>query len=107
MVRRGRAFWKKVVAEVVHRGVSYGEVARAHDVNVSTLRWWASTLRRESGDARARPAVRMLPVEIAPGPSAPAALEIRMTRGEVINFVEGTDVAYVAALVAALRGASC
>jgi hypothetical protein len=50
----------------------------------------------------------MLPVELAPASEpASAGIEIRVSTGDVVAFESGTDVAYVARLVAALRSGAC
>ena len=100
--RQGRRFWERVVREAERGGVSHADVAARHGVLVSTLRSWIYRLRREAHGAP--PAVRMLPVELAPSGDARAPIEIRVATGEVIAFESGTDVAYIAQLVVALRG---
>lgn len=104
--RRGRRFWERVVRELERGGASHADVAARHGVLVSTLRSWVYRLRRERRAATS--AVRMLPVEIAPASEpARAAIEVRIATGDVVAFESGTDVAYVAKLVAALRGGAC
>lgn len=104
--RRDRRFWERVVRELERGGASHAEVAARHGVLVSTLRAWLYRLRRERRPAS--PLVRMLPVEIAHS-RAPerAEIEVRIASGDVVAFESGTDVAYVAKLVAALRSHAC
>lgn len=72
------------------------EVAVRHGVNARTLAWWCSRLRREAP-------VSLLPVVVRGAEMGrPALVEVRVS--DVVVCVEqGTDVSYVAALVAALR----
>ena len=99
--RHSRAFWVKAVAQI-ERGANAGEVAARLGVNVSTLRWWRSELRRSAPEP-----VRVLPVEVEPAPAPDGArVELRLASGDVISFEPSTAPAYVAALAAALR-ASC
>jgi transposase-like protein len=97
-VRSGRAFWKELVAEL-DGGERVAEVARRHRVQPRTLSWWRWKLRSEGSiDARllpvvVRPAARVVPV--------PIELQVRDL---IIRVACDTDVAYVAALVDALRG---
>ena len=75
-----------------------------HDVRVGTLRSRVYRLRREGHAAAAGPPeVRFLPVEVVPSAPAPQPLEVRVFGSDVLAFEVGMDVAYVAALVAALR----
>lgn len=104
--RRSRSFWKRLVAEV-ERGSTIARIAERHGVRPKTLAWWRWTLRRE-GDARVTNA-QLLPVVFSGGPS-PAisgeggiAIEVRDVSFRVPL---GSDVSYVAALVAAVR-ATC
>ena len=106
--RRGRRFWARVVGEVERSGAPHGEVAARHGVRVGTLRSWFYRLRREGHAAAAGPSgVRLLPVKVVPSAPASQPIEVRVFGGDVLAFEVGTDVAYVAALVAALRCRAC
>jgi transposase-like protein len=95
-VRYGREFWRQLVSEV-EEGGSVGDVARRHRVRPGTLSWWRWKLKRV---APAEP--MLLPVVVRPVASGPSAIELQV--GDLIVRVPtGTDVAYVAKLVAALR----
>lgn len=106
--RRTRAFWRQVVAEV-ERGGTIASTARAHGVKPKTLAWWRWTLRREAGPTP-KPA-RLLPVVLSPGftalPKTPAheAIAIELREGVSFRVPVGSEVGYVAALVAAVRAA--
>lgn len=76
--------------------------AERHGVNPKRLAWWRWSLRRE--EARPR-SVKLLPVVVESSIAAPASvtwLEI-VAAGVAIRAPIGTDVGYVAALVAAVR----
>jgi transposase-like protein len=47
--RRSREEWARVVAEWRASGVTAQRFAQLRGIRVSTLRWWASALRRELG----------------------------------------------------------
>lgn len=106
--RRTRAFWRQAVDEV-ERGGTVAATARAHGVKPKTLAWWRWTLRREA-ESTPRSA-RLLPVVLSPGPTAVSksftheAIAIELREGVSFRVPVGSDVGYVAALVAAVRGA--
>ena len=105
-IRRPRSFWEGLLAEV-HRGESIEAVARRHQVRPRTLQWWAWQLRREAGRGKPR-APRFLPVlvrqpsatSIEERPASDIAIVVADLR---VHLHAGADVAYVSALVAALR----
>jgi transposase-like protein len=104
MARRGRQFWQRAVAAAEVDGVSQAEVAARFGVRLNTLRSWIYRLRRERATAPT-PGVRLLPVEVIDGP---ARLALIARVGDVaVEFAAGTDPAYVAAVLAALRAARC
>ena len=110
--RLGRRFWTQLVREAERGQRSHAEVAARHGVLVSTLRSWIYRLRREQREARGprsrAPEVQLLPVEIAPSLEVSrATIELRVASGDVIVFEPGVDVAYIGALVSALRGGAC
>lgn len=75
------------------------DVARRHRVQPRTLTWWRWKLRTEGNR---NPLLLPVVVRRVVASGEPAAVELRV--GELIMRVAcGTDVAYVAALVAALR----
>ena len=101
-MRHDRRFWKRVAALAEQSELTHGEVAARHRVSVGTLRSWIYRLRRER-DRVGSGGPRLLPVRIA---SSPLALReaLEVTVGEVVLRVPaGTDPAYVASLVTALR----
>ncbi|MFP2902790.1 IS66 family insertion sequence element accessory protein TnpA, partial [Corallococcus sp. 4LFB] len=82
-------------------GQTQREFALARGVRLSTLQSWVYRHRR-AAPSRAE-AVRLLPVQVASAPEAPeSVLEVVAASGARVRFAVGTDVAYVARLVAAL-----
>jgi transposase-like protein len=97
VVRRGREFWKQVVGEV-ERGERIADVARRHRVQPRTLTWWRWKLRAEGAID-----TRLLPVVVSPAQArVESEIELRI-RDVIMRVGSGSDVAYVAALVDALR----
>lgn len=98
-MRRGREFWRGLSGEV-DRGERIADVARRHRVQPRTLTWWRWKLGSE--DRRREPVLLPVVVRRREQPSEPPAIELRI--GDVIIRVgTGSDVAYIAALVGALR----
>jgi transposase-like protein len=96
-----RRFWKRVVTEAERSKLTHAGVAEHHGVSVAALRSWIYRLRRErAGTGPSEP--RLLPVRVTPSPVVRESLEIVV--GEtLVRVPAGTDPAYVASLVAALR----
>lgn len=88
----------------VDRGERVAAVARRHRVQPRTLTWWRWKLGSEAPAPAARP--RFLPVVVSQSSSPPTTTteRVQVRVGDVtIRFARETDVAYVAALVSALR----
>lgn len=86
----------------VELGESIADVARRHRVQPRTLSWWRWRLRSE----RRRAEPLLLPVVVrrpVAAATADGVIELRV-RDVSIRVVSGSDVAYLAALVEALRG---
>lgn len=98
-VRHDREFWERACREV-RRGARVAEVARRLGVRPRTLQWWSWKLRREQGVQQGE----FLPVVVAEGTAMSAAAVELETNGVRIRVELGTDVGYVAALLAAIRG---
>ncbi|WP_438017763.1 helix-turn-helix domain-containing protein [Sorangium sp. So ce315] len=91
---REQQFWEQLVAEV-EGGARQAEIARRYGISVSNLARWARRLKEE------RPRAQLLPVRVTAGPSRrPCGL---LVDGVRLEFEEGTDPAYVAAVARALR----
>ncbi len=98
--RHARSFWKRLVSET-ERGASIGRVAVRHGVRPRTLMCWRWRLRHEPEHGVASP--QLLPVVVESHGVAPSH-RVEIAVADVRLRVEaGTDVAYVAALVGALR----
>jgi hypothetical protein len=103
--RRSSEQWSAVLDELSGSGESVESFCRRRGIRRSTLYWWRWKLgsRRSSGR---NTAIRLLPVSVSSALSAeaPAAHGIVIHAAGVRVQVEpGIDVAYVAALVEALR----
>lgn len=99
--RQGRAFWEGTINEFMASGLAHKEFAALKGVKLYTFQSWLYRLRRERSS---RPQ-RLLPVRVAPAPAAgPLVLE---ADGITLRFGVGTDVDYVARLVAALDRSPC
>jgi hypothetical protein len=100
--RRSRSWWAKTVARWKASGLSASEFSAREDVVERTLRWWSSTLRRDTRAKRGSPRIEPIAIELVP--SAPTfaspggAIEIAIGCAH-LRVEVGTDVAYVAALV--------
>ncbi|NPD29121.1 IS66 family insertion sequence element accessory protein TnpA [Corallococcus exiguus] len=92
--------WARIAEAFEASGQTQREFALARGVRLSTLQSWVYRHRR-SAPSRGEP-VRLLPVQVATTP-AEAASELEVAAsGARVRFAVGTDVAYVARLVAAL-----
>jgi transposase-like protein len=94
-----REFWAKLVNEV-EAGGTLPEVARRHQVKVSTLRRWRTRL---SSEMSSEP--RLVPVMVRGGYASAQSIEVTV-RDCVLRFEVGTDVEYVSRLLRAIES-SC
>lgn len=109
MKRRGREFWERLVAEIESGQVTRLEAAQRHRVPVGTLLGWIYRLRRERAETVSPPnssEVRLIPVEVMPRSPVAGTIELRLGHDIGLHFETGTDVRYMAALVAALRASA-
>jgi len=97
VVRRGREFWQELVEEV-EAGERVADVAHRYRVQPRTLSWWRWKLRGERRQPLLLPVVVRQPAVM----DSADAIEVRVADLS-IRVRSGSDVAYVAALVAALR----
>lgn len=95
-MRRGREFWQELVSEV-EAGASIADVARHYRVQPRTLSWWKWRLRTQGQSPLLLPVVVRRAV-----PESTATIEL-CVRDVSIRVGSDTDVAYIAALVDALR----
>jgi transposase-like protein len=107
--RHTRAFWRRLSA-AVDRGASIASTAQRHGVRPKTLTWWRWMLRREEKKrpgAKRRPA-KLLPVVVRAEATRETAwgtepIAIAVGNEVALRVPVGSDVGYVAALVAAVR----
>lgn len=95
---KGREFWERVAREVA-AGATRSSVAARYGVAGSTVGHWVRRLEEEQA---AKPTATLVPVRITGEPRRRVAIAVGATR---VEFEEGTDPAYVAAVVRVL--ASC
>lgn len=106
-VRHDHEFWERACREI-RRGGRVSEVAARLGVRSGTLSWWLWKLRGERSGRKAGARTRFLPVVVSeplattPTPARGLTLEVGGVR---VHVEVGTDVAYVAALVRAIRAA--
>jgi hypothetical protein len=94
--------WVRVAEQFESSGLTQREFAEQRGLVLSTLQSWIYRRRRRVSRAGAEP-VRLLPVQVsAASPSASNLLEVLTTSGARIRFAVGTQVEYVARLVAAV-----
>ena len=95
---KGREFWERLAREV-STGSTRAQVAARYGVAGSTVGHWVRRLERERS---VKPAATLVPVRITGEARRRVAIAVGAAR---VEFEEGTDPAYVAAVVRAL--ASC
>jgi len=103
--RKSRTEWESIVGAFRKSDGDVERFCARRGINIATLRWWRSRLRDEVAvEAKTAGDVRLVPVEVVSAvPSAPVTVSLVV--GDVQMVVEvGTDVGYVAALAAELRG---
>ncbi len=106
--QREKPEWVRVAEEYEGSGLTQREFAEQRGMKLSTLQSWVYRRRRQESAAPQRP-VRLLPVQVATAPveSERSSLEVFTASGVRVRLVAGTDVEYVARLVAALERQAC
>jgi hypothetical protein len=106
--QREKPEWVRVAEEYEASGLTQREFAERRGLTLSTLQSWVYRRRRQEGAPVAQP-VRLLPVQVTAAPvvSGSDSLEVLIASGERVRFAAGTDVQYVARLVAALGRKTC
>lgn len=102
--RHTREFWRRLSA-AVDGGATIESTAQRHGVRPKTLAWWRWRLRRED---QSRPEAKLLPIVLRAEATREAVSGTTPIVIDVFNEVAlrvpvGSDVGYVAALVAAVR----
>jgi hypothetical protein len=102
--KRTREEWAAFVAELETSGESVERFCTKHRLERASLKWWRWRLRSERpARAMARSDVRLVPVDVVEVVTrTPTRVAVAISDVEVRVEV-GTDVAYVGALVGALR----
>lgn len=103
-----RAEWEKRVTQWKRSGLTAQVFAAQQGLNLRTLQWWSSTLRRPPVRPRTQAAkvsfARVVPVENGPARQIePAALEVTLASGRVVRVRQGFDAALLRELIAALE----
>jgi hypothetical protein len=99
--------WLRIAEEFEASGLTQREFAERRGLPLGTLQSWVYRRRRQVS-AVAEPAVRLLPVQVSSArASGEVALEVVIASGVRLRVSPGTDVDYVARLVAALGRAAC
>lgn len=105
---RRRRVWseeekRRIVAESLELGASASVVAQRHGLNANLLFTWRRQLRDSPNSIQAK-GVTLIPVSVAPEPSATASrMEIVLAGGERILFGADVDAGALARIVKALR----
>jgi len=87
-----------VVAEARSGGATHDEIAAKHGITVAALQYH---LYKSRGASKRRKSATMLPVRVSG--TQTQRVEVELGGGMRVQFAEGCDPAYVAALVAKLR----
>jgi hypothetical protein len=100
--------WLRVAEEFEASGLTQREFAGRRGLRLSTVQSWVYRRRRQVSTG-AEPPVRLLPVQVSSAPvaSEDASVEVALTGGMRVRFSPGTDVDYVARLVATLGRSAC
>ena len=99
--------WVRIAEQFEHSGLTQKQFAQQQGLPLSTVQSWVYRRRRQEAASRAAP-VRLLPVEVAaPAESSAGEVEVLTASGVRVSFAVGTEVTYVARLVAALERPAC
>jgi hypothetical protein len=99
--------WVRIAEQFEHSGLTQKQFAQQQGLPLSTVQGWIYRRRRQKAASRAAP-VRLLPVEVAaPAVSSAGKVEVLTASGVRVSFAMGTEVSYVARLVAALERPAC
>jgi len=104
-MRRTREQWAAVVAAFERTSQPVEQFCSTRGIAPATLKWWRWQLRRHAEPKRQDAGVRLLSVDVvdeSAGWRADSRVLIALPQVE-IHIDVGTDVVYVAALVARLR----
>jgi transposase-like protein len=101
-------FWRDTVAAYQKSGLSVRAFCVARDLSEASFYGWRRTLRDRDRQHPAAPSQAVRPLSLVPLRVVPqSVLEVVLTTGLVVRVPAGAETAAVAALVSALRTASC
>lgn len=99
--------WVRIAEQFEQSGLTQKQFAQQQGLPLSTVQSWIYRRRRQASRRQEQP-VRLLPVEVSTTPVGDrGGLEIITAAGVSLRVPAGTDVEYVARLVAALGRAAC
>lgn len=99
--------WVRIAEQFEQSGLTQKQFAQQQGLTLSTVQSWIYRRRRQASRSPVQP-VRLLPVEVSSAPVPDkGGLELVTPRGVRLRIPAGTDVDYVAGLVAALGRAAC
>ena len=107
-IRRSRAEWESLITEMEVSGQGIVRFSAGRGLEPRTLQWWRWKLRRaEPVVGNAKALVRVIPVDVIESAAAAdvgVGVPVEISFGDlVVRIAVGTEPAYVAALVEALR----
>lgn len=99
--------WVRIAEQFEHSGLTQKQFAQQQGLPLSTVQSWIYRRRRQASAPSVQP-IRLLPVEVAaPAESSTGKVEVLTASGARVSFAIGTEVDYVARLVAALERPAC
>jgi len=102
--RRGREFWRKVVAEQDSTGESGREISERLDLNANTLNWWRWRLRHETAQPEADAIPEFLPVRVLGGElPLDSVVEVALSNGRKVRVSPGFSPELLAQVVTTLE----
>lgn len=103
--RRTQQQWEAIVSAFGRSRQSLADFCAERQLVPGTLRWWRSRLRETARPAAPSQDVQLVPVEVVgpPIPEPSISAVVLAVAGMELRVEVGTDVGYVAALVASLR----
>ena len=99
--RKSKSEWSAIVKAFERSGQSHAEFCAQRGLRIWSFRFWLYRVRRDRAAARTTD-IALLPVSVVLPTAPPSAVVIAVADVEV-RVVVGTDVGYVAGLVAELR----
>jgi hypothetical protein len=103
-MRRTREQWAALVAAFEQTNQGASRFCSSRGIRAKTFAWWRWRLR-DAPRPRSRDDVKLLPVAVVEREAGSDTRVVLSVADVEIRFDVGTDVDYVAALVARLRGA--